>query len=462
MKPGKLMSTNPLETMPVGKLMVRLAIPSVCAQLISILYSVIDRVYLGHIAGAGLESLSGVGVVVPVVTGINAFSNLLGMGGAPLAAIALGKKDQKLADRIMWNTLCFSLIIAGLLTICLLIFKNLILIAVGADASIYRYASEYYVICCLGSVFSMGTLVINMFLTTQGKNKVSMMIVCSGAIFNIIFDPVFIFGLKMGIKGAALVTVISQMGTSVIGMKFLLSKNSILRVTPERLNFRLLGQICRLGFAQFFATSTESLVNVVYNKQLLRCGSAEYIAVFSVIFSFSQILLLPLNGIMQGAQPVISYNFGARNTNRLLTAMKYCILFGTIFEFSGTVLVEIFARPMFVFFTDDKHLVEIGILPLRVFILGRLFGGVQWSMQTIHRATGEAFRAIIIPVFRKIVLIVPLCYILPAITGLGVIAVVLVEPVSDTLSQLFTVCIFLPFYKKIKRQNGEEAHLQEL
>lgn len=453
MKSGKTVSTNPLETMPVGKLMLRLAVPSVCAQLISILYSVIDRIYLGHIAGAGLESLSGVGVVVPVVTGINAFSNLLGMGGAPLAAIALGKKDQKLANRMMWNTLSFTLIIASLLTIIMLAFKDVILTAVGADTSIYSYASEYYVICCLGSVFSMETLVINMFLTTQGKNKISMIIVCSGAIFNIIFDPIFIFGLKLGIKGAALVTVISQMGTSIIGFKFLLSKESILQVTPERLDFRLLGKICKLGFAQFFATSTESLVNVVYNKQFLQYGSAEYIAVFSVIFSFSQMLLLPLNGIMQGAQPVISYNYGAKNTSRLLSAMKYCILVGTIFEFTGTVLVEIFASPMFSFFTDDKNLLEIGIIPLRIFILGRLFGGVQWSMQTIHRATGEAFRAIIIPVFRKIVLIIPLCFILPAVTGLGVIAVVLVEPVSDTLAQIFTVCVFLPFYKKIKRQD---------
>ena len=444
-------ANNPLETMPVGKLMVRLAVPSVCAQLISILYSVIDRVYLGHIAGAGLESLSGVGVVVPVITGINAFSNLLGMGGAPLAAIALGKKDQKLANKMMWNTLCFTVILAGILTLIMMLFKNFILRTVGADESIYQYASSYFNICCLGSIFSMGTLVINMFLTTQGKNKISMMIVCSGAIFNIIFDPIFIFGLRMGIKGAALITVISQMGTSVVGMIFLLSKNSVLQVVPERLSFKLLGQICKLGFAQFFATSTESLVNIVFNRQFLRYGSAEYIAVFSVIFSFSQILLLPLNGIMQGAQPVISYNFGAKNRARLITAMKYCILFGSVYEFTGTVLVEIFARPLFRFFTDDAHLLEIGILPLRIYILGRLFGGVQWSMQTIHRATGEAFRAIIIPVFRKMVLIIPLCYILPAVTNLGVLAVALVEPVGDSLAQIFTVCVFMTFYKKQKR-----------
>ena len=442
-------NNNPLEDMPVGKLIFRLAIPSICAQLISILYSVVDRIYLGHIPGAGFESLSGIGVVVPVITGVNAFSNLLGMGGAPLAAMALGKKDQKQANTILWNSLCFTLIVSIILTSIMLLSKDFILTAFGADEIIYAYANDYFIICSFGVVFSMGTLVINMFLTTQGKNAVSMLIVCSGAIFNIIFDPIFIFGLKLGLKGAAIVTVISQAGTSIVGMKFLLSKKSILKIEPGPLSLKLLIKICKLGFSQFFATATESLINVVYNRQLLNYGSAEYVAVFSIIFSISQMLLLPLNGMMQGAQPVISYSFGAQNKQRLKEAMKYCILTGSIFEFAGTILVEIFAVRLFSIFTNDSHLILIGILPLRIFILGRLFGGIQWSIQTIHRSVGEAFRATIIPIFRKIILIVPLCYILPAVMGWGTTSVVLVEPVADFFSQIFSVCIFIPFYKKL-------------
>lgn len=439
----------PLETQRVGKLMFQLAVPSICAQLISLLYSVVDRIYLGHIPDTGTQVLSGIGIVVPVITIINAFSNLIGMGGGPLAAIALGEKNLKQANRIMWNSLCFTVVIALMLTTFMLIFKKSILSVFGVDEAIYKYAEEYYVICSLGSLFSIGTLVINMFLTTQGKNKISMFIVCAGAVFNLIFDPIFIFVLGLGLKGAALVTVISQAGTTIAGFIFLMGKKSILKIEPQRLNVKIFGRICKLGFAQFFATSTESLINIVYNRQFFFYGNEKYVAAFSVIFTISQILILPLNGMMQGAQPIISVSYGGRNLVRLRSAIKYCIISGTLFEFAGTIIVEIFARQIFGIFSSDSNFIELGILPMRIFILGRLFGGVQWSIQTIHRSTGQALRATIIPIFRKLILIVPLCFIIPTATGLGTTGVAAVEPISDLCAQIFSIIIFIPFYRKL-------------
>jgi len=440
--------SNPLETVSIPKLMFQLALPSIFAQLVSLLYSIVDRIYIGHIPNAGSTALSGIGITVPIIMAINSFSSLIGMGGAPLAGIELGKNDSKKAHQILWNCLVYTVFTAAIITILLLVFKQQILHFFGTNQSVYKYASEYFTICCSGSLFSMGTLVLNMFLTTQGKNKQNMIIVISGAIFNLIFDPVFIFVLGMGIKGAALVTVISQFGTTIAGFLFLQRKDSLIPIVPSPFSFDILKNVFALGFASFFMTITESLIHTIYNRQLIVYGSVEYIAVLSIIFSVGQMVMLPLNGFQQGAQPILSFTYGAKNQQRLNQTMRLTFITFGLWNFISTIILEIFARYFFSIFTSDSKLIEMGIPALRIMILGRLFGGVQWAVQTIHRAVGEAKRAIMIAVFRKIILIVPLAYILPAVTDLGVLAVFLAEPISDFLAQTFSVLIFIPFCKK--------------
>ena len=440
--------TNPLETVPVPKLLLRLALPSILAQVISLLYSIVDRIYIGHIPDSGSQALSGIGVTVPIIMAINSFSNLIGMGGAPLATIELGKKDSKRACQILWNCLEYTVVTAISLTILLLVLKRQILKFFGTSESIYKYANDYFTICCLGSIFSMGTLVINMFLTTQGKNKQNMIIVIAGAVFNLIFDPIFIFALHLGIKGAAIVTVISQAGTTIAGVVILNKKTSLLHIQPFPFATDILKKVLALGFASFFMTITESLVSTIYNRQLLVYGSVEYIAVLSIIFSVGEMVMLPLNGIQQGAQPIISYTFGARNQKRLNQTILLTFITMGLWNFICTVLLELFAEPVFGIFTTDTYLISIGKVSLRIMILGRLFGGIQWAVQTIHRAVGEVKRTILIAMVRKIILIIPLVYILPAITNIGVNAVFMAEPIADFIAQTFSVLIFVPFYKK--------------
>lgn len=441
-------SNNPLGNQPVGKMLVRLSIPSFLAQLISLLYSIVDRIYISHIPNAGAGALAGVGITVPILIAVNSFAQLIGMGGGPLISISLGEKNKARAEKIQWVCLVTSTVISIALTLVLLLFRFPILKLFGTDESIISYAYDYYTICCLGSFFSIGTMVINALLRTQGLNKYSMIIVCAGAVFNIIFDPIFIFILGLGIKGAALITVVSQIGTCIAGFIILAGKKSSVKVIPSAFDFKILSNILSLGFASFFMSITESLLNTVFNKQLIRYGSIEYVAILSIIYSLVELIQLPMTGISQGSQPLLSYNYGAKNKTRLIQAIKYSAVSITLFCFIGTLIFEAACPILFRLFTTDNSLIEMGVPVMRIFILGRLFSGVQFSIQNIFRSLGDVKRPIIVAMTRKIILLIPLIYILPAITGAGPVSIFAAEPVSDICSQTLAVLIFIPYYRK--------------
>ena len=440
-------NNNPLESLPVSTLLFKLAMPSILAQVVSLLYSIVDRIYISHIPVVGTEALSGIGITTPLIVAINSFANLISMGGAPLAAIELGKKNTRQSRSILWNCLIYTVITSFILMIVLFLSKNRFLQILGADDSVFTYANDYLTICVFGSLFSLGTLVVNTFLNTQGKNKISMIIEVGGTVFNLIFDPLFIFVFKMGVKGAAIVTVISQIGTTIAGFIILLKKDSPLYIEVSKISFSIFKNVILLGVASFIMRITESFINIVFNNQLIRYGGLEYVAVHSIIFSITQMIILPITGMQHGAQPILSYTYGSKNQERMNQTIKLIFVFMTLWTLFCTLFLEIFASPVFKVFTSENNLLRIGIPAFRLMTIGRFFTGAQWSIQTVHSSVGAAKRAMSVALVRKVLLIIPLAYLLPAITGAGVSAVFLAEPVSDILAQCFAVSIFIPFYK---------------
>ena len=325
------------ESMPVGKLLLKLAIPSIVAQLVNLIYNMVDRIYLGHVEGMGASLLAGLGIAVPLINAISAFAHLMGNGGAPLAAIAMGKQDEQEANEILGHSFILLLIQSVILTIVFLIFGRELLTFVGADADTLPYAERYFRIYVLGTVFVQMALGLNPFLTTQGFNKISMRNTFIGARLNIILDPIFIFGFDMGIEGAALATIISQCLTAVLIIIFLVEKQSRLHIHFVKLRGTLIRQIVGLGFTSFFMGVTESMVQSVYYSQLLYYGNASYVAAMTIMYSLNQIIMLPLNGLGQGAQPIISYSYGAGNIERLKVAIKRTVIWG-----AGTLCLDVF------------------------------------------------------------------------------------------------------------------------
>ena len=323
------------ESMPVGKLLLKLAIPSIVAQLVNLIYNMVDRIYLGHVEGMGASLLAGLGIAVPLINAISAFAHLMGNGGAPLAAIAMGKQDEQEANEILGHSFILLLIQSVILTIVFLIFGRELLTFVGADADTLPYAERYFRIYVLGTVFVQMALGLNPFLTTQGFNKISMRNTFIGARLNIILDPIFIFGFDMGIEGAALATIISQCLTAVLIIIFLVEKQSRLHIHFVKLRGTLIRQIVGLGFTSFFMGVTESMVQSVYYSQLLYYGNASYVAAMTIMYSLNQIIMLPLNGLGQGAQPIISYSAG--NIERLKVAIKRTVIWG-----AGTLCLDVF------------------------------------------------------------------------------------------------------------------------
>lgn len=441
-------SNNDLESKPIGQLLFQLSIPSIMGQLISLLYNIVDRIYLSHISDTGSQALAGVGITVPIIVATTSFASLIGMGAAPLISISMGEKKIEKAKQTQWICLVTSLFISIILTSLLLVFRRQILFLFGCNEELYKYAYDYYTICSLGTVFSIATLVINNLLTTQGLNKYNMIIVTSGALFNIIFDPLLIFTFNLGIKGAAIVTVFSQFGTTVAGLSILSSKFSSVKICTCKYDFAILKNILLLGFSSFFMRITESLINTVFNRQLIRYGSMEYVAILSIIYSIQQLIQLPIMGISQGSQPILSYNYGAKNKKRLIQTIKYSTEAALLICITGTILTEIWGKLFFRLFTDDIKIISLGIPVMKVYMIGRLFCGFQFSVQNVFRSLGDVKRPIIIAMSRKVILLVPLLYILPKIISPNVLGIFLAEPISDISAQILSLIIFIPYYRK--------------
>lgn len=436
-----------LGTAPLGRLMLSLALPTVLAQLINVLYNVVDRIYIGHMQGDGNLALTGVGVTLPIITLIAAFSAFAGAGGAPLAAIELGKKDERKASLIMGNSAWLLVFFSIVLTIGFLIFKVPILHAFGASSKTIAYANEYITIYLLGTIFVQFALGLNAFISGQGAAKAAMLSVLIGAVINIVLDPIFIFALHLGVRGAALATVISQFVSAVWVVSFLKSKRSVLHLKLVRPDKSLILKIAALGIAPFVMQSTESLVTITFNTGLQRYGGDLYVGSMSILMSIMQLIVIPVNGITQGVQPIISYNYGAGNRMRVketvIRLVSVCLL-GTLI-LSG---VAIFCPGIYAsMFTNDAELVALTCRIMPIFFLGIAIFGIQAACQSTFLALGQAKVSLFIATLRKIILLIPLALILPKFSGVK--GIYIAEPVSDVISVIVTSVLCVITLKRI-------------
>jgi putative MATE family efflux protein len=436
-----------LGTAPLGRLMLSLALPTVLAQLINVLYNIVDRIYIGHMQGDGNLALTGVGVTLPIITLIAAFSAFAGAGGAPLAAIELGKKDERKASLIMGNSAWLLVFFSIVLTIGFLIFKIPILHAFGASSKTITYANDYITIYLLGTIFVQLALGLNAFISGQGAAKAAMLSVLIGAVINIVLDPIFIFALHLGVRGAALATVISQFVSAVWVVSFLKSKRSVLYLKLVRPDKSLILKIAALGIAPFVMQSTESLVTITFNTGLQRYGGDLYVGSMSILMSIMQLIVIPVNGITQGVQPIVSYNYGAGNRLRVketvIRLVSVCLL--------GTLIlagVAIFCPSIYAsMFTNDAELVALTCRIMPIFFLGIAIFGIQAACQSTFLALGQAKVSLFIAMLRKIILLIPLALILPKF--LGVKGIYIAEPVSDVISVIVTSVLCVITLKRI-------------
>ena len=436
-----------LGTAPLGRLMLSLALPTVLAQLINVLYNVVDRIYIGHMQGDGNLALTGVGVTLPIITLIAAFSAFAGAGGAPLAAIELGKKDERKASLIMGNSAWLLVFFSIVLTIGFLIFKIPILYAFGASSKTIAYANDYITIYLLGTIFVQLALGLNAFISGQGAAKAAMLSVLIGAVINIVLYPIFIFALHLGVRGAALATVISQFVSAVWVVSFLKSKRSVLYLKLVRPDKSLILKIAALGIAPFVMQSTESLVTITFNTGLQRYGGDLYVGSMSILMSIMQLIVIPVNGITQGVQPIVSYNYGAGNRLRVketvIRLVSVCLL--------GTLIlagVAIFCPGIYAsMFTNDAELVALTCRIMPIFFLGIAIFGIQAACQSTFLALGQAKVSLFIAMLRKIILLIPLALILPKFSGVK--GIYIAEPVSDVISVIVTSVLCVITLKRI-------------
>lgn len=429
---------------PVGHLLFILAVPAITSQVVNALYNMVDRMYIGHIPEVGSAALTGVGVCFPIIMIISAFAYLFGMGGAPRASIFMGKKDNDTAEKILGNCTTSLMIIAVLLTVLVLIFQEPLLYLFGASENTIGYAMDYMTIYAIGTIFVQLTLGLNAFISAQGFSKISMLTVVIGAVANIVLDPIFIFGLNMGVQGAAVATVMSQALSAIWAFWFLSGKNTILKLKRENLkiNFHILLPCIALGVAPFAMQATESVLVLCFNSSLLKYGGDLAVGAMTILSSVMQFAMLPLQGLTQGGQPIISYNYGAKQGDRVQKAFKLQTI--SCFSYSSFIwlLIMIFPSLFVAIFTSDPQLTEITIWALRIYMAGVLLMGIQISCQQTFIAFGNSKKSAFLAVFRKILVLIPLIYILPMVISDQVFAVFLAEPIADTIAVLTTSTMF--------------------
>lgn len=443
--------TRDLGKESIPKLLAQLAIPVVVAQIVNLLYNIVDRIYIGHIPGIGAAALTGVGLFAPILMLINAFAMLSGSGGAPRAAIFMGKKDNETAEKIMAN--CFSLILifAIGLTILFSIFAPKLLILFGASDATLPYAVEYARIYIFGSIFVLIVLGMNLFITTQGFSKISMMTTLIGAVINVILDPIFIFVFDMGVRGAAIATVLSQAVGAIWVLRFLTGEKTILKLklSNMKLNPKVFGPCLALGISSFVMISTESLLSISFTSSLSRYGGDVAVGAMTIITSVNQLITMPLQGICQGGQPIISYNFGAGNKDRVKKAFftQFCVC--ATFTIAGWLVMMIAPQLFAGLFTSDTNLADYTSWALRIYMAGMFSMGFQVGCQQSFMALGQAKVSLLLACLRKIILLIPLIFILPRFLSDKVFAVFLAEPISDILAATVTTITFFMRFDKI-------------
>ena len=439
-----------LATEPIEKLLLRLAIPTLAAQMINMLYNIIDRIYIGHIPGSGALALTGVGVCMPLIMIISAFAALVGNGGAPRASILMGKKDLDSAENILGNCFTMQIIISVILTLIMFFGNRTFLMAFGASENTIKYAVSYMNIYSLGTIFVQLTLGMNAFITAQGFAKTGMYSVLIGAVINIILDPIFIFACHMGVRGAALATIISQACSCIWVLSFLFGPKSTLRIKKQHmpLSAPVILPCLALGLSLFIMQASESIISVCFNSSLLKYGGDVAVGAMTILTSVMQFAMLPLQGIAQGAQPITSYNYGANNTERVKKTFRVLLTVSLIY--SVTLWLAVMLLPQFFvsIFTPETAMIEFASKALRIYMAVMFLFGIQIACQMTFTALGNAISSIIVAVTRKFILLLPLIYIMPHMVSDKTMGVYLAEPVADFIAVTFTAILFYFQFRK--------------
>ena len=450
---------------PVGRLLLQLALPTVAAQVINMLYNIVDRIYIGHIPEVGTLALTGVGVCMPLIMIVTAFAAFAGYGGAPRASIFMGKGDDQSAEKTLGNCFVVQIMISAVLTAVLLLWNRDFLMAFGASENTIEYGVSYMNIYAIGTLFVQLTLGMNAFITAQGFAKTGMLSVLIGAVANILLDPLFIFGFQMGVQGAALATILSQAMSCAWVLAFLFGKKTRLQI--RRKNLRLQAKIIfpslALGLSTFIMQASESVISICFNSSLLQYGGDVAVGAMTILTSVMQFAMLPLQGLGQGAQPIISYNYGARNATRVKDTFRLLLKASLCYSTLLWALVMIFPQMFAAMFTADPGLLEFTKTALRIYMACLLLFGIQIACQMTFTSLGKAKASILVAVMRKFILLIPLIYILPQIFRVDqTMSVYMAEPVADFLAVAFTSVLFTFQFRKVMAQISDNKPKKEM
>lgn len=441
---------NELGVKPIRGLLWKLAVPAITAQIVNVLYNVVDRVYIGHIPKTGQMSLTGLGVCMPLIMLISAFAALAGMGGAPRASIMLGRNDKEEAERILGNSASLLFLISVTLTVLIFLFAEPFLLQFGASENTIGYAMDYMNIYVFGTIFVQMTLGMNAFITAQGFAKVSMQTILIGAATNILLDPVFIFLFGMGVRGAALATVLSQALSAIWVLRFLTGKQTILKLQKKylRLRAKTILPCVMLGLSPFVMQATESVLNICFNSSLLKYGGDTAVGAMTILASMMQFSMLPLAGLCQGAQPITGYNFGARYADRVRESFRLLLCSCMIYSTALWLIVMLFPRQVSMLFAGDAGFLDYTARAMRIYMGVSLLLGTQLACQQTFIAIGNAKTSLFLAIYRKILLLIPLIFILPHLFAQKDMAVFLAEPVADFIAVATTAILFAWQFKK--------------
>ncbi|MGL5379441.1 MATE family efflux transporter [Clostridium sp.] len=456
-------NTTDLGKDSVGKLLFKLALPAIIAQIVNVLYNIVDRIFIGRIPDGDL-AMAGVGVAFPIIMIVSAVSALIGMGGAPLAAIKMGENDKKGAEKILSNSFTMLIGLGVALTVGFLIFKEPILWAFGASEATIGFALDYLTIYLIGTIFVQIALGMNPFINTQGFAKIGMVTVMVGAVINIVLDPILIFGFNMGVKGAALATVLAQVVSAIWVLVFLFGKKSIIKIRKKYLvpNIKIVGSIVALGISPFIMQATESLVLISLNNKLLMYGGDLAVGAMTIMSSVMQIVMLPLLGLTQGSQPIVSYNYGAKNYDRVKKTFKLLLLSCLTYSFVMWGSLMVFPEVFVNIFNNKPELVEITSWSIRIYFAGIFMFGAQIACQQTFLALGQAKISLLLAILRKIILLIPLIFILPIFFENKLMGVLMAEPVADVVAALTTITCFVIFYKKAFPDNELSGNKEDV
>lgn len=453
---------NKLGTNSIGELLFKMSLPAIVAQIVNVLYNMVDRMYIGHIPYIGADALTGVGVTMPLIMAIAAFAALVSTGGATRASIMMGKKNKEAAEKILGNCTAVLILIALILTASVLLFGEKLLMLFGASENTIGYALSYMNIYAVGTIFVQLALGLNSFITAQGFAKTSMLTVIIGAITNIILDPILIFGFGMGVKGAAWATIISQAISAVWVIRFLRGKTTLLTIRKEhtKIDLKILMPCIALGLSPFIMQLTESILVITFNTSLQKYGGDLAVGAMTILSSVMQFSMLPLIGLTQGAQPIISYNYGAENSLRVkdtfILLLKSAMIYSTLIWAISMLFPQIFAN----IFTSDANLINTTISSLRIYMAASLLLGIQISCQQTFIALGNAKVSIFLALLRKVFLLIPLIFILPQFIENKVAAIFLAEPIADVIAVITTSIIFIIQFNKVLKELSVSSNIE--